>query len=379
MLRSRTAPSHLLTRHTLIFKSVARDVNTYKMHLATISNCLSLKPTVATSDSCDAFLSSDDDDSDCLRRLQVLSVDELPNDTSRINSCSSTLKCYSNAIPPNESDRKPEMIEDEKNSFSSSEFWSYQFWKCARTELVASLLFALIVSHASISARLESPDIGRLQVQLVAGGVQAAVVAMLTQLFGHISGCHLSAGVTLALFVKGLVSWRRLLAYGAAQVLGALFGVELLELASSGAGQPSLLALSLPQPDSEPQRRCLAQTSGELRRLVSAGECIATNGGQMFALQLVASVLVVLTFLVNADRRRVDAGFRALSIGVAHFVACVLCAHADGFFASPAHFGALALLADVQLPSHWVSRLFSQTNSETSSRQLIKRLSPYGR
>lgn len=259
------------------------------------------------------------------------------------------------------------------------EFWSYQFWKCARTELVASLLFALITSYATILSRLATNDPTSLQVHLICGVVQAATATTLTQIFGQISGCHLTVGVTLALFVKGKITWRRLFAYTIAQAIGALFGIELLllitstELRSNVSGgvlvansldvnvansrRLSLLPLALPTAQNliTPANCSLENEQVNLRRLAAAG-CLAPNASQMFALQLIGSSLVVLTYLINADRRRADAGFKSLSIGLAYFVACVLVAQSDAFFASPAHFGALALLADAPLLSHWVSR-----------------------
>lgn len=45
-----------------------------------------------------------------------------------------------------------------------------------------------------------------------------------------------------------------------------------------------------------------------------------SNGAQMFLLQFLASLLIVLGYLINVDPRRSDAGFRALSIGFVYFV-----------------------------------------------------------
>lgn len=49
-----------------------------------------------------------------------------------------------------------------------------------------------------------------------------------------------------------------------------------------------------------------------------------SNGAQMFLLQFLASLLIVLGYLINADPRRSDAGFRALSIGFVYFVSNLL-------------------------------------------------------
>lgn len=152
----------------------------------------------------------------------------------------------------------------------------YQFFKSIRTELVACLLFTLISSYALILARNQfngpppsSPLIisslsssystyhhhqqqqeqvtqnnnnnqeqqqqenHRVSVHLTRGLADSLTVATLTQVFGHISGCHLSPSISLALYVKGHITSVRLVAYLAAQSAGALAGAGLLAALTS--------------------------------------------------------------------------------------------------------------------------------------------------
>lgn len=140
----------------------------------------------------------------------------------------------------------------------------YQFFKSARSELVACLLFCLISSQALIvgrqffqtSSKEDFPNASSLTTRkveasspidsqswssvglnsaahLVGGLADAFTVTSLTQVFGHISGCHLIPSVSLALYIKGHISRARLAAYLGAQSLGALLGIGLLGLLTS--------------------------------------------------------------------------------------------------------------------------------------------------
>lgn len=150
----------------------------------------------------------------------------------------------------------------------------YQFFKSTRTEMVACLLFSVIVFQALISCRTDatgsaattttttalfwpsdqttpetiepskqlkanlisneqSNKLTRFQVHLIGGLVASFSVATLTQVFGHISGCHLLPSVSLALYFKGHITRTRLASYLAAQAFGSLVGVGLLSLLTS--------------------------------------------------------------------------------------------------------------------------------------------------
>lgn len=148
----------------------------------------------------------------------------------------------------------------------------YQFFKSIRTELVACLIFTVITSHALIVCRThlfetdtiararpwpqllhDGPNqiIGQTQVgrtvgagkqaamvHIVSGLVSSFAVASLTQVFGHISGCHLIPSVSVALYVKGHISRARLTSYLAAQSVGSMLGVGLLGLLTASQLTP---------------------------------------------------------------------------------------------------------------------------------------------
>lgn len=152
----------------------------------------------------------------------------------------------------------------------------YQFFKSIRTEMVACLLFTLISSHALIVCRTSlyessldtsaaanddaqarrAADIriggeSRAQlgisqfgserkaaVHLLTGLVTSLTVASLTQVFGHVSGCHLIPSISVALYVKGHISRARLFSYLFAQFVGSLIGVSLLGLLTTSQVTP---------------------------------------------------------------------------------------------------------------------------------------------
>lgn len=145
----------------------------------------------------------------------------------------------------------------------------YQFFKSIRTELLACLLFTVISSQALIVCRthlfdsdtiatrprlqlqhthdhqlISQPQLGRsvgrqaALVHIVSGLVSSFAVASLTQVFGHISGCHLIPSVSVALYVKGHISRARLASYLAAQSVGSMLGVGLLGLLTTSQVTP---------------------------------------------------------------------------------------------------------------------------------------------
>lgn len=179
----------------------------------------------------------------------------------------------------------------------------YQFFKSARSELAACLLFCLISSQALIVSRQffstassagealsapsslapqtiappssidsKTPLAFRSVVRLVGGLADAFTVASLTQVFGHISGCHLVPSVSLALYFKGHISRARLLAYLGAQSLGALLGVGLLGLLTSsqvtGSSQVTHLVNSTHEPGAHNVARSWPTNAPRRRREV---------------------------------------------------------------------------------------------------------------
>lgn len=199
------------------------------------------------------------------------------------------------------SQRMKEYFETFKSS-SAETIRLYQFFKSTRTELVACLLFTLITSQAliiskthlndndassmtwplisvedvvSMDRNIKSVDkniyvsnqnnhesgssnvlfgkryydfllgekrkkkrSNRVGVHLASGLVMSFTVTSLTQVFGHISGCHLLPSISLALFIKGHISRARLVSYLVAQSVGSLLGVSLLSVLTSSQITP---------------------------------------------------------------------------------------------------------------------------------------------
>jgi len=61
------------------------------------------------------------------------------------------------------------------------------------------------------------------------------IISTLVQIFGHTSGCHVNPAVTVSFLVSGQCSFLKSALYIAAQCLGAIAGIYLLEFVTPGA------------------------------------------------------------------------------------------------------------------------------------------------
>lgn len=184
---------------------------------------------------------------------------------SQYLSMSTQMRAYIDSLP-------------EKLSWTD-EIRSYQFWKSLRTEFLASFLFVIF------SGGHFTKDEDGVRSALALG----LAVATLIQCTGHVSGCHLSIAITLGFFVSGRITPVRLAAYLIVQCLGMCLGYLVLQ------GLFGSVALISP--------------SAEL------------NPSQVFGIEFLSTLLVVLTYLANCDVHRIDLGFKALSIGFSYTVA----------------------------------------------------------
>ncbi|KAH9395089.1 hypothetical protein TYRP_005159 [Tyrophagus putrescentiae] len=153
-------------------------------------------------------------------------------------------------------------------------------------------------------------------------------VATLVQCFGHVSGCHLSVAITLGLVVSGRVSTVRLVVYLLAQIIGSLAGGALV-YALFGAVPPMAAPV-----------------------IVEVG-LNSTTAAQVFGFEFMATFLVVLAYLANADASRMDLGFKALSIGLAYSLAHLFAFSSTGASFSPARALAASLFSG-NWCLHWV-------------------------
>lgn len=93
-------------------------------------------------------------------------------------------------------------------------------------ELLGSLLLAATVIGSGIMA--EHLAAGNAAVALLANtAATVAVLAVLIQLFGPISGAHFNPAISLVQAIRGSMTWREASAYTVAQVIGCCLGAML--------------------------------------------------------------------------------------------------------------------------------------------------------
>lgn len=198
------------------------------------------------------------------------------------------------------------------------EIMTFQFWKAVRTEFLATLLFVLFgcgscLTYTSLPPKFlsnfssfdETSDptesrgessfqtiILELKVSLVFG----LSAATLIQCMGQVSGCHLTPAITASLLVTRRLTVLRFVLYLFVQCFGSIVASAILYgLLTTEERSHSGLGLTIP-----------AQH---------------LNASQVFGYEFLGTFIVVLTFLVNTDPQRIDAGFKSLSIGIAYFIA----------------------------------------------------------
>ena len=173
------------------------------------------------------------------------------------------------------------------------ELKSFQYWKSLRTELLSTILFTVFCNGPLC------PESTPTEKALSFG----LTIATLIQCTGHVSGCHLTISITLALLVSGRVSLLRLFSYLIVHMIGSLLGTALLR--ALWAGVP-----------------CLGPTN----RII---EDLQAGPSRLFGFEFLFIFLISLAYLANVDQRRSDLGFKSLSIGfaatVGHFFAVSFC------------------------------------------------------
>lgn len=90
------------------------------------------------------------------------------------------------------------------------------------------LLFATVIGSGVMAERLAG---GNAAVALLGNTLATgAILFVLITTFGPVSGAHLNPAVTLVMRLRGHVTTRMAIAYGAAQLLGGILGVWLAHL-----------------------------------------------------------------------------------------------------------------------------------------------------
>ncbi len=176
----------------------------------------------------------------------------------------------------------------------------YMFKKLA-AEFVATMILVLVGCGVAIG--VGCGDSAGIVATAAAFGVSIIVLAYTV---GQVSGGHANPAVSLAMAIRGDISWKEFALYCLAQVLGALVGSGILALIfltvkSTGANaiQPALLN-------------------------AAQGVGLKDNGAKFAALGLAVLAEVVLTFLfillvLGATSKKEWGGFAGLLIGVALF------------------------------------------------------------
>jgi glycerol uptake facilitator protein len=183
-----------------------------------------------------------------------------------------------------------------------------------RQKLIAEVLgtaFLVFIGVGSVPATLivngKAPftmaDLGIIS--LAFGTVVIATVYAL----GHVSGNHINPAVTVGLAVTGKFPWRRVPAYIAAQVAGAVLGA---------LGIIAVLG----------------------KKASDVGLGVASYGGsvhwpQAFAAEFVGTFILVFT-IFGVIHRKAAAGFAGLAIGFVVFAAIIPVAPATGASINPA-------------------------------------------
>lgn len=145
---------------------------------------------------------------------------------------------------------------------------------------------------AVLAAAFPEVGIGLLGVALAFG----LTVLTMAYTIGHISGCHLNPAVTLGLWAGGRFPAKDIVAYWAAQVVGAVAGAFVLYVIASGAADFSLAG-----------------------GFASNGYGAHSPGGYSLMAGLVAEVVLTAFFLfviLGSTDKRAPAGLAPIAIGL---------------------------------------------------------------
>ena len=176
----------------------------------------------------------------------------------------------------------------------------FNMFKKLAAEFVATMILVLIGCGVAIG--VGCADTGGIVATAAAFGVSIIVLAYTV---GQVSGGHANPAVSLAMAIRGDITWKEFALYALAQVLGALVGSGILALIfltvkSTGAnGFGSLVAVA-----------------------TEAG--LKDNGAKFAGLGLAVLVEIVLTFLfilliLGVTSKKEWGGFAGLLIGIALF------------------------------------------------------------
>lgn len=223
------------------------------------------------------------------------------------------MRRYMDSLPPDMS-----MKEEVRTS---------QLWKAVRTEFLATVLLTIFGCGSCWVHKVPPTDLSvglEIKVSLAFG----VTVATLVQCLGPVSGGHMNPAVTLSLAVTRHISALRAGLYVVAQCLGGLVGAVIL--------------YGLTPEDSRVSAGLGATEPSDNLHL-----------SQVFGLEFLGTLMVVLTVQANVDPMRTDLGFRALSIGLAYTAAHLFTFRYTGASLNPARSLGPAVVTN-SWKCHWV-------------------------
>jgi glycerol uptake facilitator protein len=180
---------------------------------------------------------------------------------------------------------------------------------------------ALLLVNKANGSTFSGSDLGMISLAF------ASVVIVTVYVFGYISGNHINPAVTLGLAATGKFPWRRVPAYIAAQVCGAVIGaVAIIAVLGKKASDVGL---------------GVASYSGSV------------HWPQAFAAEFVGTFILVFT-VFGVIHRKAAAGFAGVAIGFVVFAAIIPVAPTTGASINPARtFGPMLIQQFWGGTVHW--------------------------
>ena len=199
-------------------------------------------------------------------------------------------------------------------------------------EFVATMILVLVGCGVAIGVACNNNDIATVIATAAAFGVSIIILAYTV---GQVSGGHANPAVSLAMAIRGDISWKEFALYCLAQVLGALVGSAILALIFLGVSRGTG-ANAVQKP---------------LLEVIAAAKITKENDIKLAGLGLAVLAEIVLTFLfifavLGITSKKENGSVAGLLIGAALFGVHLLGIPLTGTSVNPAR-GLSALVVDL--------------------------------
>ena len=181
---------------------------------------------------------------------------------------------------------------------------------CA-AECVGTLLLVLVGTAVATAAILSKATAGPAYDSLAVALSFGLILIPIAGSLGQISGAHVNPAVTLGLAVAGKFSWKNVIPYWGAQMVGAV-GASLLVWAAYGHGAYAHAHLGLPSPANGASRL------------------------QVLLVEALIAFILVFTVISTTTDKRVPPGIAAICIGFALSAGVLLGGPVSGGAGNPA-------------------------------------------